>query len=269
MSARASVIVRCRDKAGTLERALTSLRRQTAEVEIVVVDSGSQDGSLEIAQRLCDRLVEIPPESFTFGYALNVGARAASTPFHFALSAHCYAERDDWIERGLRHYERPDVAGLIGYRELPDATPLTEPFYQDAAHQHANPFWGFSNHASSWRGNVWERYPFNEHLGAAEDREWAFRVLDDGWLIVVDPLLHVDFSHVWRSGLREHFVRQRGSARAIASFAEVPPHRMRDGLKEWWAGMPDRRHSRWLHRLDYRRMVGLAGKYAGLRQAAR
>ncbi len=75
MSARASVIVRCKDEEKLLERALTSLRRQTVEPEIVVVDSGSTDRSLEIAKRWCDRLVEIPAESFTHGYALNVGAR--------------------------------------------------------------------------------------------------------------------------------------------------------------------------------------------------
>jgi rhamnosyltransferase len=261
----ASVIVRCRDEARTLERTLESLRRQTVAPEIVVVDSGSRDGSLEIARRMCDQLIEIPPESFTFGSALNVGARAATAPIHFALSAHCCAEREDWVERTLSHYDREDVAGVTGYHSLPDSTPLTEPFYQHADHARAHPFWGFSNHASSWRAKVWEEYPFDERLGAAEDREWAFRVLDAGWVIVFDPLLHVDLSHVWRSGIGEFFRRQRGSARAIASFADLPPYRVRDSIREWWGEMPDRRHSKLLYRLDYRRMAGIAGKYMGLR----
>lgn len=267
MSAAASAIVRCRDEAATLERALESLRRQTVPVEIVVVDSGSQDGSLDIARRLCDELVEIPPETFTFGHALNVGARAATAPFHLALSAHCRLEREDWVERAIAHYERDDVAGVAGYHSLPDARPLTAPFHQAAAHAHAHPFWGFSNHASSWRASAWEEHPFNERLGAAEDREWAFRVLDAGWAIVIDPLLHVDLSHVWRSGLRELYFRQRGSAQAIASFANVQPYGLRSLAREWWSEMPDQRHARALYRLDPRRMVNLAGKYAGVRRA--
>lgn len=265
MSAEASVIVRCRDEVRTLERTLESLRRQTVNPEIVVVDSGSRDGSVDIARRYADQLIEIAPETFSFGHALNVGARAASAPIHFALSAHCYAESEDWVERAVGHYARDDVAGVTGYHSLPDATPLAGPFYQDAEHARAHPFWGFSNHASSWRASVWADHPFNEGLGAAEDREWAFRVLDAGWVIVFDPLLHVDLSHVWRSGLRELFTRQRGSARAIASFADLPPYRLRDCIREWWRDMPDQRHSRLLYRLDYRRMTGLAGKYAGLR----
>jgi len=269
VSASASAIVRCRDKADTLERALESLRRQTADVEIVVVDSGSRDGSLEIARRHCDQLIEIPPESFTFGHALNVGAQAASAPFHFALSAHCYVERDDWIERGLRHYEREDVGGVMGWHALPDGSPLEGVFHQTAEHARAHPFWGFSNHASSWRASVWEKHHFHETLWAAEDREWAFRVLDDGWVIAFDPHLVVGMTHVWRSGLREYYRRQRGSARAICSFAELPPYGLRDVLRDWWKRFPDRRHSATLYRLDPRRMAGLAGKYAGYRQAQR
>ena len=269
MSFAASAIVRCRDEADTLEGTLRSLRRQTVEMEIVVVDSGSRDGSLDIARRWSDQVIEIAPETFTFGHALNVGARAATAPFHVAVSAHSRLEREDWVERAVAHYGRDDVAGVTGYHSLPDATPLSAPFHQDAAHAHAHPFWGFSNHASSWRASVWEDHPFNERLGAAEDREWAFRVLDAGWAIVVDPLLHIDLSHVWRSGLRELYLRQRGSAQAIASFADLPSYRLRDCLREWWAEMPDRRHSPLLYRLDYRRMVGLAGKYAGVRRAPR
>jgi rhamnosyltransferase len=269
VSAAATAIVRCRDKADELERALESLRRQTVRPEIVVVDSGSRDGSLEVARRLGDQLIEIPPESFTFGYALNVGARAATAPVHLALSAHCCLQREDWVELALGHYEQENVAGVTGYHSLPDGSTLTQPFHQDAAHARAHPFWGFSNHASSWRASAWEEHPFNEGLGAAEDREWAFRMLDAGWRIVVDPRLHVDLSHVWRSGLRELYFRQRGSAQAIASFAGMPPYGVGDCVREWWSDMPDQRHSRLLYRLDPRRMVNLAAKYAGIRRAGR
>jgi rhamnosyltransferase len=265
VSAPGSVIVRCRDEVATVEATLQSIRRQSVDVEIVFVDSGSRDGSLEVGRRLCDELVEIPPEEFTYGRALNMGARAASSDFLFALSAHCRYESSDWVERALRHYEREDVAGVTGYHSLPDGTPLTEPFDHDPVHARAHPFWGFSNHASSWRASVWEREPFDEALDYAEDREWAYRVLDAGWTIVIDPELHVDMGHVWRNGLREVFSRNRRAAAAITSFTDLPPYGLRDAAREWWTDMPDERHSKWLYRLDYRRTAGLAGKYAGRR----
>ena len=111
---RASVVVRAKDEARDIERTFKALRRQTVPVEIVVVDSGSTDGTVEIAKRWCDRLIEIPAESFTYGYSANLGAEAASAPFCFSLSAHCAPLGDDWVERSLRHYAREDVAATNG-----------------------------------------------------------------------------------------------------------------------------------------------------------
>ena len=111
---RASVVVRAKDEARDIERTFKVLRRQTVPVEIVVVDSGSTDGTVEIAKRWCDRLIEIPAENFTYGYSANLGAEAASAPFCFSLSAHCAPEGDDWVEHSLRHYAREDVAATNG-----------------------------------------------------------------------------------------------------------------------------------------------------------
>jgi rhamnosyltransferase len=265
----ATVIVRCMNEERTIAATLAAVQRQTVVPEIIVVDSGSTDRSVELARGSSDRVIEIPAERFTYGYALNIGARAAAAPIHFSLSAHCAPERDDWIERSLEHYERADVAGTHGARELPGGHPLERPFYQDAEHARTNPYYGFSNHASSWRASVWEQFSFDERLDYAEDKEWAMRVLTAGWVIAVDPLLWVDMSHVWRSGLRTHYRRQKRAARALADVTAPPPYGLRDCLREWWSALPDERHAPLAYRLDYRRMVGLAGKYAGLRAARR
>lgn len=263
----ASVIVRAKNEAASIEQTLASLRGQSVDPEIIVVDSGSTDLTTEIARRYCNRLIELRPEEFSYGRALNVGARAARGPVHFALSAHCPLQRADWIERSLAHYGRPDVAATGGVRALPGAQPLRDVFYQDAEHARAHPYWGFSNHASSWRANVWEQFPFDETLEASEDREWSWRVLEAGWVIAFDPALWVDLRHRWRAGIREMYRRHKREARAVASFSRHPPYRLRDCLREWWSDMPDDRHSPLLYRLDYRRMIALAGKYSGERIA--
>ena len=267
---RASAIVRVRDKAATLERTLSSLRRQTITPEIIVVDSGSTDGGLEIAAPLCDRLIEIAPEEFTYGRALNIGARTASAPIHFALSAHCFPERDDWIERSLAHYARDEVAATGGSGSLPDGRPLTRPFFQDAPHARSNPLWGISNHASSWRASVWQEFPFDEELDYAEDKEWALRVLDAGWRIVFDPAISVDGSHAWHGGAGESFTRHRRANAAISRFAELPRYGPRDLAREWWTEADDGNRPAWFNRfLNYRRWAGLAGKYVGRHRPAR
>lgn len=267
----ASVIVRTKDKADVIERALRSLLAQTIRPEIIVVDSGSTDGTLEIARSLCDRLIEIPPESFTYGYALNAGAREATAPIGFALSAHCVARRSDWIERSLAHYVREDVAATSGQTILPGVVPLTEPFHQDIAHARRHPLWGMSNHASSWRMSLWERFPFSETIDYAEDKHWAMRVMEEGHVIVFDPLLWVDGSHAWKSGPVDVFHRHRRATRSIRSFTDVGRFGVRELLHEWWSGdMPDPTHSKAFHRfVNHWRMAELAGRFVGHRQEPR
>ena len=261
----ASVIVRSRNEAATIERTLRTLGRQTVRPEIIVVDSGSTDGTVEIARVLCDTLIEIPQHDFTYGYALNIGARAARAPVHFALSAHCFAERRDWVERSLAHYANPRVAGTNGIQTFTDGRPVIGTFLQDVAHARRDPFWGYSNHASSWRASVLEAFPFDEGLDYAEDREWSWRVMDAGYLIAFDPTLWVDLSHSWRGGAGDLYRRQMRAGRALSSFAPLPSYGLAKVVREWWGEPPDDRHSAWFHRLNYRRVAGLAGKYVGRR----
>jgi rhamnosyltransferase len=267
----ASVIVRARNEEAGIGRALASLRRQTVEPEIIVVDSGSTDGTLDIARTMCDRLIEIPAASFSYGRALNIGAEAAQANVHFALSAHCEATRVDWVQRTLARYERDDVAGACGGSGRPDGEPLEAVFHQTAADARANPYWGFSNHASSWRASVWREFPFHEGMDYAEDKEWAWRVLHAGWVIAYEPALWVDMSHQWRGGTVDFFERQRRGARALATFAPLPPYGLRELGREWWNDLPEpRRRGPFVHRfLNHRRLAGLAGKYLGHRPAIR
>ena len=131
-------------------------------------------------------------------------------------------ERDDWVERALSHYERPEVAATNGQLHRWDGRPLLEPVDQTLAVLRCAPGWGFSNHAASWRASVWRGPPFDEAMEACEDKEWAARVLRGGRVVVFDPLLHVDGRHRKAAGTRALFDRTRREARAIAAAGLVP-----------------------------------------------
>jgi glycosyltransferase involved in cell wall biosynthesis len=265
----ASVIVRTKNKVAEIERALTALRSQTVPAEIIVVDSGSTDGTVEIAKRHCDRLIEIAPEEFTYGHALNLGAAAAGAPIHFALSSHCYPERDDWIERSLRHYEREDVAGTSGYGRVGPAEPSDGVVYQDLALLEAAPFQGLSSHASSWRGSLWERFPYHEGLESAEDREWSWRVLKEGYVIAMDPELGVATRHRTAGGLRHWYRISRRDVRAVATFMPVGPYTRADVIRDWWDIGPLKRRFGLRARISPWRMLSLAARYRGIQDGAR
>lgn len=264
----ASVIVRALNEERTIGRTLALLWRQTVRPQIIVVDSGSTDASVRIAAPYCDELIHLPPRQFSYGRALNVGARAATASVHFALSAHCFPESDDWIERSLALYEEDKVAGTGGMRFLPDGSPAHRTFHQRAIDARARPGWGFSNHASSWRADIWCQFPFDEGLEATEDKEWAWRVLHHGWVIAFDPHLWIDTSHQWRTGLVAYYRRQKRETRGLRTFAPLPRYGPRELWSEWWHCIPtERRRPPWFHRfVNLRRFAGLLGKYHGSRR---
>lgn len=260
------MILRAKDKEHEIERALVALRGQTVPVEIIVVDSGSTDRTREVARAHDATLIEIPPEDFTYGYALNVGAEAAGAPIHFALSAHCYPEREDWVERSLSHYARPDVAGTGGYGPPEPGDPV---IHQDLALLEADPFQGLSSHAGSWRADLWRRFPYDESMESAEDREWSWRVLKEGWVIALDPALRVATRHRKAYGVRHWYRISRRDVRAVATFMSLPRYTNRELVRDWRHVGRRRRRTGLRALASPWRMASLLAKRDGTRDAAR
>jgi glycosyltransferase involved in cell wall biosynthesis len=257
--------VRCRDEVRGIGPLIDALRQQTLSnsIEIVIVDSGSQDGTVEEVRRRGLEPLCIPPEEFTYGRALNLAAARASAPLCVAISGHARPLDAGWASRMVAAFDDPRVACAFGETVEPDLRPLSGPLLQDLRHAEAHPFYGYSNSSGGFRRELWEQRPFDEELAASEDREWAWYWLRQGWLVRLDPALAVHHSHAdegpWRT-----FARARGNRAATRRFREVDPLPLRAVIAEWWSG-PHLHRSNLRARLDPRRMAQLAGKYAGLR----
>jgi rhamnosyltransferase len=274
----ASVIVRTRNSAQTLPACLTSLKRQSVRPEIIVVDSGSTDRTLEIVRDTADVVIEIPANEFTYGRALNRGAEAARAPVMFALSSHCSVPQSDWIERSIRYYSRADVAGTNGQTSRPDGSPLQDVLFLTAETPVVNPMWGFSNHASSWRADVWREERFDEGLVASEDFEWSDRVMARGFTIVFDPALVVPALHLKQQGVRALYRRSRRELLGTAAFRHIDPPTLRESLASWWDSPGTNRYRRWLSPsgtnryrqwLSPYRLAVIAGRYTAGRELSR
>jgi GT2 family glycosyltransferase len=111
---RASVIVRSKDEADRLRLTLTSLARQSAPCEVVVVDDGSSDhtGAIldEAAKQAPLRIVRHPIARGRSG-ASNAGARAASGDLVIFLDGDTLAH-PDFVAHHLRTHAAQD--GLVG-----------------------------------------------------------------------------------------------------------------------------------------------------------
>ncbi len=263
------MIIRTRDEAESLGRCLELVAAQRTDglgVETILVDSGSRDDTVPIARAYGARVLTIPPDTFTFGGALNLGAANARGEMLVALSAHAFATDDRWLARLTAAMSDPSVACASGDRYGPDGEDLAGAVRQDAELACRQPAWGYSNAAGAFRASLWRLRPFRSDLPGCEDKEWAWHWLKHGYLSVIDPALLVDHDHT-HDPLPSIFRRARREAEGLAAVFELQRYGRRELVREWWS---DRRYydSALKARLSHRRAARLLGTYAGRRRAA-
>ena len=267
-----SVIVRARDEAASIGRCLTLVRRQTigdTEIDLIVVDNDSGDGTAAIAAGHGAQVLRIGRGEFTFGRALNLGASIASGEVIVALSAHAFAWDDRWLSRLVAAFDDPSVACASGDRFRPDGRALVTPVSLDGVASVRWPGWGFSNAAGAFRASLWRERGFREDLPGCEDLEWGRHWITRGYVCRLDPSLVVDHDHT-HDPVRSIYLRARREAAAKAMFLPAgarPSASAREVAGEWWS---DTRFysSAWRARLSHRRAARLLGAWAGARSAA-
>lgn len=109
-----SVIVLNWNGEGVIGPCLESLLGQTYQPrEIIVVDNGSTDGSLEVIKERYQSSVILIENKKNLGFAegVNIGIRASSGEFIALLNDDAVAE-EDWIENLVKGFERAPSIGM-------------------------------------------------------------------------------------------------------------------------------------------------------------
>jgi len=183
-----SVVIRAFNEAAHLPRLLDSIGQQTLKnVEIVLVDSGSTDATLEIAGRYPVRVEHIRPEDFTFGRSLNIGIRAASRAIVVMASAHVLPLGEDWLERLIAPFADQRVAVSYGQQRGGEGSRFSEDqhwrkwFPEQSRLQSQQAFCNNANAAI--RRSLWEQHPYDEELTGLEDIAWASWALEQGYTV--------------------------------------------------------------------------------------
>lgn len=170
-----SLVVRTLNAAPQLRELLTALHRRP-EDQLIVVDSGSTDGTLEVARQAGAEIVPLAPERFTYGRSLNVGFAVARHPWILALSSHVVPVRPDFLDvyrSAIGRFPSGVVAAagpLVrsdGERGMTGGITL----YEGADFLRGFEF-GAGNPNCLYRADVWRSRPFDEELGGGEDCEW-------------------------------------------------------------------------------------------------
>jgi glycosyltransferase involved in cell wall biosynthesis len=214
-SPRASIIVRCYNEVEHIGKLLHGVFAQTLDdFEVILVDSGSTDGTLEVAREYpIEDVVYIDPAEFSFGRALNYGCEAADGDFCVFASAHVYPRRDDWLEALLGKFDE-DVAVVYGKQRGNDVTEFSEQrifeqwFPDHDIERQDSPFCNNANCAI--RRELWEDQPYDEELTGLEDVDWAKRIQEKGY--DVSYAADAEIVHVHDETNRQIYNRYRREA---------------------------------------------------------
>jgi glycosyltransferase involved in cell wall biosynthesis len=219
-----SIIIRAYNEEAHIGRLLKGILEQTiTDLEIILVDSGSTDHTFQIAKRFPVRIVEIKPEEFTFGRALNLGISVARAPLVVMASAHVYPVYPDWLEKLLEPFSSPQTGLTYGKQRGAQGSHFSEQqiflhWYADTSvARQDHPFCNNANAAI--RRSLWRQHPYDETLPGLEDLEWGKWVQEQGFDISYSALAEI--IHVHNESLAGIYNRYKREAMA---FKRIYPH---------------------------------------------
>lgn len=199
-----SIVYRALNEERWFEDSLLALAEQDLKgmsIEAVLVDSGSTDRTLEIAEKHGCRVTHIKKSDFSFGRSLNQGCDFARGKYLVFISAHCIPAHKDWLHNliaPLRHWSETKVAYSYGKQIGHEVSKfsekqLFEKYFPDLTQ---NPQDGFfiNNANSAIVTEVWEKYRFDEDVTGLEDMVLGKAIVADGYKIayIADaPVIHV------------------------------------------------------------------------------
>jgi rhamnosyltransferase len=281
-----SILIPVKNGGADLARCLEAIASQRVDddVEVVVVDSGSTDGSAERARELGANVHEIPPEQFVHGATRNLAAQLSRGETLVFTTQDAVPASDHWLARLVGALQGDGIVGAYG-RQLPheDATP-PEQFFLDFMYgptRRVQRLGGidelsfeqtlFSNVNSAIPRTVWQEHPFRDDVTMSEDQEWSRRMLLAGYAIVYEPEAAVRHSHAYtlRGAFRRFYDSGASASRSYVA-GEESRAALRRAFRRYAAG-----ELRWLWRTGRKRWIPytivyelakLAGLQLGLRR---
>jgi rhamnosyltransferase len=213
-----SIVVPTFNGASTLPALLDAIARQHIErpYEVVAIDSGSTDGSVELLRAAGARVITIPAGTFNHGLTRNRGIDASAGEFVVLVVQDAVPASDTWLAALTRPLaEDSCLAGTFARQQpRPDASALTRHYLARWFATSSSPRTvaatsaeiealtplarldrcTFDNVCSCIRRSAWEQHPFRE-TPIGEDVEWARDVLLAGYRIAYVPDAAVVHSH--------------------------------------------------------------------------
>lgn len=211
-----SVVIPVYNGIKTLPKLIDGIFQQTifSQLEVVVIDSGSNDGSIEyLAQFDFVRFFRIEKSEFNHGKTRNFGIQNCSGSFVFMTVQDAWTNDDRLLEKMLIHFTNENIHAVCGNQIVPhdlDKNPHEWHRHQDnpsfkvisfnhEEFQKLSPAelrsnCGWDNVISIYRKKSLLELPFEEII-FGEDMLWAKMALEYGWSLVYDSSCLINHYH--------------------------------------------------------------------------
>ena len=203
-----SIVIPTKNGGTWLDQGLTAMKNQDVdeEIEIIIIDSGSQDNTLEIAKMHGIKVHQIPPSTFNHGLTRNLGVSLAQGTLIVMTVQDARPVNKSWLTNMKKHFDDERVMGVCGIQVTPhdkDKNPIQwfkrysdpqprkitfksrEEYLQlDGATKRELCTWDNVN--AMYRKQALLSLPFQK-VSFAEDAQWANDVLQNCGAIVYEP----------------------------------------------------------------------------------
>src|SRR5262245_36586945 len=223
-----SIIIRSFNEGWALCETLPAVQAQEYRAwELIVIDSGSTDGSVNLIQRANPRhFVQIRHEEYNPSRVMNLAMQLARAEFGIFLNADATPQGTGWLRPLVEALQDPTAAAVFG-KQIP--RPDCQAVY---AHDYERCFgperetgrWDhfFSMVSSGLRKDIWAQRGFLEKMQYSEDDEYTRWCRAQGYKVVYVPDSVVVHSHNYT--LSQAYRRSFGEAKALAAVWSGRPH---------------------------------------------
>lgn len=293
-----SIVLPCYNGEQYLSEVLDSIyQQQTAlRYEVIIIDSGSTDRTIEIASNYPLRLYKIAKSEFGHGKTRNLGARVSRGRYIVFLTQDATPANESWLQNLVMPLaEDSRVAGVYS-RQIPrsDCNPcewrdiergaapvsvvkrvnVEDDLQKKNYDKHMRMIIVFSNVSSCIRKEALDLLPFSEAIVMVEDQEWSKRAIEAGWTVRYESSSSVYHSHnhSLRALYQRHFdygVSYQEFLHLELSFGRVLVYAMYNSLMDAKFIFSQSQgivwKLRWLAKCPIIRFVMQYGLYRGLR----
>ena len=200
-----SIIIPTKDAGLDFDFTLGKIRTQKGigEIEIIVVDSGSADGTVELATRYAAKVYPIDPKDFRHGLTRNYGAEQSKGEYILFMVQDAMPIGNHWLYEMVSVLEADSKVAAVTCRQVPrsdadlfacaslcnhnralifarDGVASTSTKFKDLSPIEKRRLAGLDNVCSMVRKDVFEQFKFTD-IKYAEDLELGLKMRENGY----------------------------------------------------------------------------------------